>query len=63
MAKDRTASEEKVLEAMRKSLPRLRSPVEEIHIRLVNPDQDPWAHDDAVFTVTYSHASLCRRGS
>lgn len=62
MAKDRAASEEKVLAAVREMLPGL-GPKESIGIRLTD-ERDPEAPDDSTFTVTRfpAHTFACRRG-
>jgi hypothetical protein len=63
MAKDRAASEEKVLAAVREMLPEL-GPKESISVRLTD-ERDPEAPDDSTFTVTRfrAHTFACRWGS
>lgn len=61
--KDRQASEEKVLAAVREQLPELGEK-DAITIRLCD-ERDPEAPDDAVFTVNRyrAHTFACRRGA
>lgn len=61
MAKDRAASEQKVLDAVREILPEL-GPKESVNIRLCD-ERDPEAPDDATFTVSRyrAHTFACRR--